>query len=61
MSEEEQQEQRNGTLHGAGAVLGSGLGAAVGFATGGTLDILNGTWIGSLIGLGLAMLYSAIG
>ena len=55
MSEEEK--QKNANLHGAGVILGSGLGAAVGVAMG---DVLTGTWIGALIGLGLALLYSAI-
>jgi hypothetical protein len=45
------------TLLAAGAVLGVGVGAAVGSASG---NLGNGIWIGSVIGVGLGMLGDAL-
>ncbi len=53
----DEQEKKNASIHGAGTILGSGLGGAVGVATG---DVFTGVWVGGLIGLGLALLYCAI-
>ena len=44
---------RKGSLVGVGAVLGVGIGAAVGVATD---DMSTGIWIGAVIGVGLGML-----
>jgi hypothetical protein len=53
--EEEKQEERIGLVYGAGAILGVGIGAAVGV---GMDDMTTGLWIGGVIGIGLAMLAS---
>ena len=45
--------RRRGSLVGIGAVLGVGIGAAVGAANG---DVGTGTWIGAVIGVGLGLL-----
>ncbi len=49
--------ERKGKMYGAGAVLGGGIGAAVGYGIG---DLQTGIWIGGMIGVGLALLYDAL-
>jgi len=55
MTEPERPERSGSTLVGAGAVLGVGIGAAVGTAID---DLSTGIWIGAVIGVGLGMLVS---
>ena len=58
MSDERDDKNENqGRLIGAGSVLGVGIGAAVGGATG---DLGTGIWIGAVIGVGLGMLVGAL-
>lgn len=55
MTEPERPKRDTGSLFAAGAVLGTGIGAAVGAI----MDNLStGIWIGGVIGIGLAMLAS---
>ena len=49
----ENEKKNDGMAYAVGAVLGVGLGAAAGVALG---DLGTGIWIGSTIGVGLAML-----
>jgi hypothetical protein len=49
----ENEKKGDGMPYAIGAVLGVGVGAAVGVAIG---DLGTGIWIGSTIGVGLAML-----
>jgi uncharacterized membrane protein len=53
MTEPERKGRNNGSLIGIGAVLGVGIGAAVGTAMD---DLSTGIWIGAVIGVGLGML-----
>jgi uncharacterized membrane protein len=53
MTEPERPQRNSGTLVGIGAVLGVGMGAAVGTAID---DLSTGIWIGAVIGVGLGML-----
>ncbi len=48
-----ERENGGGTRYAIGAMMGVGIGAAVGVAIG---DLGTGIWIGSTIGVGLAML-----
>lgn len=55
MTEPERPKRDTGSLFAAGAILGTGIGAAVGAI----MDNLStGIWIGGVIGIGLAMLAS---
>ncbi len=53
MADESRNNRRTGQLIPALAVLGSGIGAAIGLMTD---NLGNGIWIGGAIGVGLAML-----
>jgi uncharacterized membrane protein len=53
MTEPEKKDRNNGSLIAVGAVLGVGIGAAVGTAID---DLSTGIWIGAVIGVGLGML-----
>jgi uncharacterized membrane protein len=53
--EEDHSEQTCGQRIAAGAVLGMGVGAAIGTATG---DLSTGIWIGAVMGVGAAMLWN---
>ena len=55
MTEPERPKRDTGSLFAAGAILGTGVGAAIGAIMG---DLANGMWIGAVIGIGLAMLGS---
>ncbi len=55
MTEPEQNKPESSSLVGIGAVLGVGIGAAVGTAID---DLSTGIWIGAVIGVGLGMLGS---
>ena len=55
MTEPERPKRDTGSLFAAGAILGTGVGAAVGAIMG---DLSTGIWIGAVIGVGLAMLAS---
>lgn len=58
MSDESGERQRSGQRVAAGAILGTGVGAAIGAATG---DLGTGLWIGGVIGVGAAFLWNAMG
>jgi len=53
MTDPEEPPSNSGNLVGIGAVLGVGIGAAVGTAID---DLSTGIWIGAVIGVGLGML-----
>ncbi len=53
--EDRKNPDRRGSLVGVGAVLGVGIGAAVGVAID---EMSTGIWIGAVIGVGLGMLAS---
>jgi hypothetical protein len=53
MTEPERPKRNPGALVGIGAVLGVGIGAAIGTAMD---DMSTGIWIGAVIGVGLGML-----
>ncbi|HEY6635826.1 MAG TPA: hypothetical protein VI141_09480 [Acidimicrobiia bacterium] len=55
MTEPERPQRNPGALVGVGAVLGVGIGAAVGTAID---DLSTGIWIGAVIGVGLGLLAS---
>ncbi len=57
MSEEKEDKERKGYVIGGCAILGAGVGAAIGVSKG---DVATGTWIGSSIGIGLGLLAAAI-
>ncbi len=58
MSDESGERHRSGQRVAAGAILGTGVGAAIGAATG---DLGTGLWIGGVIGVGAAFLWNAVG
>lgn len=53
MTQPQRPQRNSGTLVAIGAVLGVGIGAAVGTAMD---DLSTGIWIGAVIGVGLGML-----
>ena len=55
MTEPERPQRNPGSLVGVGAVLGVGIGAAVGAAID---DLSTGIWVGAVIGVGLGLLAS---
>ena len=60
MSEESNEKSNSsqaGQIIAAGSILGVGIGAAIGSATG---DLSTGIWIGAVIGVGAAFLFNAL-
>jgi uncharacterized membrane protein len=58
MTDGQQPEDKSSQRIAAGAILGVGVGAAIGSVSG---DLGTGIWIGAVIGVGLAFAYNAFG